>query len=198
MTELVAFVALNPGASKHAVDEAMWPGARVTNATRTTTISRTRNWLGKTDDEEPYLSMYDVATGYRLHHDVTVDWDDFQRLARRGLAAGPSGVEDLVAALNLVRGQPFSGIDPRDYTWAELHIQDIVSAISDTAQAVVDLADRHGNPALTLDAAVRGLAADPTHEHLLESALAAATALGLDEQEARLHERLRRMRAADQ
>ena len=139
-----------------------------------------------------------MATGCRLHHDVTVDWDDFQRLSRRGLAAGAGGVEDLVAALNLVRGRPFSGIDPRDYTWAELHIQEMISAISDTARALVDLADRIGDHALQLDAAVRGLAADPAHEHLLESALAAATALGLDEQESRLHERLRRIRSTDQ
>ena len=114
----------------------MWPGARVPGDTRTAMVSRARKWLGTAPDGRPYLLHYNSTDGYRLHPDVTTDWHDFLTLARRGLEAGPDcldGIQDLVAALSLVRGRPFHGIDPRDYTWAEPDVQEMISTVGDLA-----------------------------------------------------------------
>ena len=136
LTEIVAYLALHPGGTAHAFDEAIWPGARVGVDTRNSTLSRARRWLGRAPDGEPSVSIVTDHLGYRLHPDVTTDWHDFLTLARRGLTAGDAGLPDLQAAMRLVRGRPFTGIDPRDYTWAEPDIQEMISTIEDVAAAL--------------------------------------------------------------
>ena len=112
MLELIAFLALHPGSTAHALDEALWPGTRVGAKTRNSAVSWVRLWLGEAPDGQPYLMNVGDTGVYRLHPDVTTDWHDFLTLARRGLEAGPDGVNDLAAALDLVRGRSFTGIDP--------------------------------------------------------------------------------------
>ena len=131
LTELVAYLALHPEGSGHALDEALWPGARVSLGTRNATVTRARRWLGNAPTGEPYLPRYADTGSYRLHPAITTDWHDFVALSGRGLAAGPEGIDDLTAALALVRGRPFHGIDPRDYAWAERDIQDMINLIDE-------------------------------------------------------------------
>jgi nucleoid-associated protein YgaU len=190
-TELVAYLMLNPGASRHEVEEALWSGRRIEPATRRQLISRTRAWLGTTNEGQPYLESMLNGTGdtVRLRPDVTCDWHDFQHLARRGLAAGESGLADLEAALMLIRGRPFLGIDPRRYTWAERHVQEMVSIIADAAQKAATQLLSEGEPGRACDAASAGLGVDQTNEALLRLAVSSSISAGRPELAGRLRDR---------
>ncbi|WP_030697761.1 LysM peptidoglycan-binding domain-containing protein [Streptomyces albidoflavus] len=135
-TELVAFLALNPGVDHHAIDDALWPGRLVGKEMRNAVVSRTRSWLGKdTDGHLHFPRVQDAGDSrYRLGPQVSCDWTRFQHLARTGLAHhDEDGTLALGHALSLVRGRPFGGIDPTRYAWAEPAIQEMVSAIVDVA-----------------------------------------------------------------
>lgn len=176
--ELTAFLALYPAASRHHFDEAIWPGLRVKDGTRDSLISRTRKWLGTNPDGQ-YLLPHVAETGaYRLHPDVTCDWTDFTALTARGLAAGPDGVNDLAAALELIRGRPFLGVNPIRYTWAEADAQDMISAIADAAHALSSLALAAADHRRARWAAAKGLVVDPCSEILYRDAIRAAAAAG--------------------
>ncbi|MFD5513321.1 LysM peptidoglycan-binding domain-containing protein [Streptomyces sp. NPDC127051] len=134
--ELVSYLALNPGADHHAIDDALWPGRLVNKQMRNAVISRTRSWLGKDADGEAFFPrVQDTGDSrYRLAQVVTCDWRNFQHLARIGLARhDEDGELALRRALALVRGRPFAAIDPQRYAWAEPAIQEMVSAIADVA-----------------------------------------------------------------
>ncbi|MGW8355542.1 hypothetical protein [Streptomyces wedmorensis] len=61
--ELVSYLALNPGADHHAIDNALRPGRLDSKQMRNAGISRTRSWLGKDADGEAFfLRIQD--TGY--------------------------------------------------------------------------------------------------------------------------------------
>ncbi|MEV6734823.1 LysM peptidoglycan-binding domain-containing protein [Streptomyces sp. NPDC051364] len=134
--ELVSYLALNPGADHHAIDDALWPGRLVNKQMRNAVISRTRSWLGKNADGDAYFPrVQDTGDSrYRLAQAVTCDWRNFQDLARIGLARhDEDGELALRRALALVRGRPFAAIDPQRYAWAEPVVQEMVSAIADVA-----------------------------------------------------------------
>ncbi|MEU6212751.1 hypothetical protein ABZ891_22950 [Streptomyces sp. NPDC047023] len=134
--ELVSYLALNPGADHHAVDDALWPGRLVNKQMRNAVISRTRSWLGKDAGGEAYFPrVQDTGDSrYRLAQTVTCDWKTFQNLARTGLARhDEDGELALRRALALVRGRPFAAIDPQRYAWAEPAVQEMASAIADVA-----------------------------------------------------------------
>lgn len=168
-TELVAFLALNPGVDHHAVDDALWPGRLVGKEMRNAVISRTRSWLGKDPNGKSYLPrVQDTGDSrYRLGESVTCDWTRFQRLARTGLTRhGEDGDLALRRALALVRGRPFTGIDPQRYAWAEPDIQEMVSAIVDVAYELSSRQREAGNIPSALWAARRGLLAAEESEML--------------------------------
>ncbi|AEM88704.1 LysM peptidoglycan-binding domain-containing protein [Streptomyces violaceusniger] len=135
-TELAAFLALNPGVDHHAIDEALWPGQIVNKTMRNSVISRLRSWLSTDDDGKAHFPRVQ-DTGdhrYRLGPHVTCDWTQFQQHARKGLHnTTEDGDLALCQALALVRGRPFTAIDPQRYAWAEPAIQEMVSAIVDVA-----------------------------------------------------------------
>jgi hypothetical protein len=191
-TELVAYLALHPAATQHQLDEALWPGCRVSRNTRNPLVSRARQWIGSNPDGQPYLGLVADDGRYTLTEDVTCDWDDFQVLAARGTAAGERGLDDLEAALRLVRGRPFLGVNPAAYAWAEADAQDMISAIVDVAQVLGEQAHAAGDFRRVRWAAAQGLLAEPVAERLHFIAAEAAAAAG-DQQEAdRIISRLRR------
>ena len=122
---------------------------------------------------------------------MNCDWHDFLRLARRGLAAGPGGDAALHAAVQLVRGRPFQGIDPAAYTWAEPDIQEMISSVVDVAHALATIRLDRGDLRGAQWAAARGLAAEPCSELLYRDAIRAAAAAGDQAEAQRLTERLR-------
>ncbi|MEV5203207.1 LysM peptidoglycan-binding domain-containing protein [Streptomyces sp. NPDC053720] len=167
--ELTAFLALNPGVDRHAIDDALWPGRLVNKQMRNAVISRTRSWLGKDTDSNAHLPrVQDTGDSrYRLGTAVTCDWTRFQRLARTGLARhDEDGDLALRRALALVRGRPFTGIDPQRYAWAEPVIQEMVSAIVDVAYELSTRCREANDIPGALWAAHRGLLAAEESEML--------------------------------
>ena len=78
-------------------------------------------------------------TGYTLNG-VLFDVDLFRRLRARAQARGENGIDDLIAALDLVRGEPFTGMRPDSWSWmleGERHDQEFAAAVVDVAHLVV-------------------------------------------------------------
>lgn len=111
-----------------------------------TDIAEVRKWLGTNPDTgELHLPKADTtdATGsrgsslYRVDG-VLTDWDLFKRLRARGQRRGADGIEDLIAALDLVTGEPFTHLRPAGWAWLnDLRTNDIAQcAIVDTAHIV--------------------------------------------------------------
>lgn len=175
-TELITYLALHPRASHHQLDEALWPGVRVSRNTRNPLVSRARRWLGDAPDGRSYLGKFSDGELYALHPTITCDWHDFCVLSKRGFAAGPAGLDDLHTALELVRGRPFLGVDPAAYGWAEAVTQDMISAIIDVAHTLAEQALTAGDHRRSRWAAARGLSAEPCAELLYRDAILAAKA----------------------
>jgi nucleoid-associated protein YgaU len=169
LTEIAAFIALHPGLDHTHLNEAKWPGARNLTNTRNSAVSRLRRWLGAAADGTEHLP--DAAGGYRLHPDVRTDWHLWLEL----LADGPAGAstKTLADALELVKGQPFAGVNRRTYAWAERDKQEMISAIGDAAHELARRALVDGDATLARQAAAAGLQADPGAELLWRDALRA-------------------------
>ena len=168
--ELLAYIALHGKATAHQLDDALWPGRRVDRLTRNSFIYRTRSHVGRAQFP---VKEHDH---YALGEHVRTDWDDFTRLAHRGLRAGRAGGADLRAALDLVRDRPFLGIDPRTYTWADALIQEITTAVADVAHCLAALLADTGDHLAAARAAAIGLLVEPTSDQLHQDALDAALA----------------------
>jgi len=169
LTEIAAFIALHPGLDHAHLDEAKWPGARNLTNTRNSAVSKLRRWLGTAADGTEHLP--DAAAGYRLHPDVRSDWHLWLEL----LPDGPAGASTkaLAAALELVKGQPFAGVNKRTYAWSERDKQEMISAIGDAAHELARRALLTGDATLARQAAAAGLQADPGAELLWRDALRA-------------------------
>ncbi|MEV7442895.1 LysM peptidoglycan-binding domain-containing protein [Streptomyces sp. NPDC091204] len=179
--ELVSYLALNPGADHHAVDDALWPGRLVNKQMRNAVISRTRSWLGKDADGEAFFPrVHDTGDSrYRLAQAVTCDWRKFQHLARIGLARhDEEGDLALSRALALVRGRPFAAIDPQRYAWAEPVIQEMISAIADVAYELSTRRREAGDNPGALWSARQGLLAAEENELLHRQVFLAHHAAG--------------------
>lgn len=111
-----------------------------------TDIGEVRKWLG-TNPRTGKLHLPKADTSdasgvrgsalYRVE-DVLTDWDLFKRLRTRGQRRGADGIDDLITALDLVTGEPFSHLRPAGWAWLnDLRTNDIAQcAIVDTAHIV--------------------------------------------------------------
>ncbi|MDO8108318.1 hypothetical protein Q6348_14055 [Isoptericola sp. b441] len=122
------YLALRGRATGPELDKALWYGKRIDSQTRNSLVYRTRQRVGA-----DVLPVVGADGFYRLGNAVTTDWSDFQRLARRGLAAGLDETDDLRSAMNLVRDRPLLGVPDADYSWAEHDVQHMISTIADVA-----------------------------------------------------------------
>ncbi len=105
-------------------------------------------------------------TGYTLHG-VLFDVDLFRRLRARAQARGADGLPDLIAALRLVRGEPFADIRPDSWTWmfeGERFDQEFAAAIIDVAHLVATRCMKEGDLPTARRASEIGLSASPYDE----------------------------------
>jgi nucleoid-associated protein YgaU len=179
--ELLVYLALRGQATGPELDEALWHGLRIENQTRNSLVYRTRQRVGP-----DVLPTIDASGIYRLGDTVTCDWTQFQALTQRGLAAGPAGIADLQAALDIVRDRPLLGIPDSAYTWAEYDIQHMISTISDMAHVLARLQQQRGARRAALETATKGLLVDSCSDVLHIDALDAANALDDQVEVARL------------
>lgn len=177
LTEIVAFLALHPGASVEAIDEILGRGQRVTANSRNAYISRARAWLGRAPDGTPYLPILTTRDDYRLNPAVRTDWDDFRELLRAGVQADVDGAPALRAALDLVRGRPFADAAVGTYDWAEPLVHQMIDQIVDAAHlyAVLVAGDDYRS---VREALAIALSVDPCNELLHRDAIAAAHRAG--------------------
>lgn len=170
--ELVAFVATHPEARTEQVHEALWPGndPAVGTSSRNRLTTAARRWLGKDAAGRNYLVP---ATGgvYGLTDTFTSDWDDWLRLV--GTDPTKTTTENLVRALNLVKGQPISGVKEKYYVWSETLRQEMIAAIGDAAHELATRALRDGNTRNARMAAAIGRMVDPVNEVYWRDALRA-------------------------
>ncbi|MET9669629.1 LysM peptidoglycan-binding domain-containing protein [Streptomyces sp. NPDC006475] len=161
---LAALIHLRPGRTAQALCAAMDPVTPWSMHTLRNRLSEIRSRFGAAPDGSPCLPR--PKPGYTFHPAVRSDWDHFQHLATRGLAAGPAaGIPFLENALALIRGRPFDG---EDLPWAGPVQQEIVSRIVDIAHTLATWHTHETNP--DLDAArhviLRGLDINETAEVL--------------------------------
>ncbi|MGW9047332.1 LysM peptidoglycan-binding domain-containing protein [Streptomyces lydicus] len=178
--ELAAWLVLHPNLDHHAVDEAMWPGRETARKYRNATVSRLRTWLGTDEDGNPFFPPIATTSDarYALAPAVDSDWHRFQRLTAAATSGGPQAAAQLRAALELVRGRPFSGVNSRRYAWAEHQAQDMISAIVDAAADLAEHCLAQGDPRGALWAATKGLDAAPEMENLYRILFRTYAALG--------------------
>ncbi|MFI6424913.1 LysM peptidoglycan-binding domain-containing protein [Promicromonospora sp. NPDC050880] len=197
-TELIAFLAFNPGSRGSDISKALWPSREPNLATRRSAVSRARRWLGVDGEGYEYLPRYWSAddggqadlesAGYRLRG-VTTDWHRFCDLVGPDLSQTPTA--DLLAALDLVRGRPFEGVPLRKYAWAEQLMHTISSGVVDVSHEVARRALLEGDVATARHASQVGRLADPVDERSWRNAIRAELASGRRDAVGRLVDRLR-------
>ncbi|MEU8942640.1 LysM peptidoglycan-binding domain-containing protein [Streptomyces goshikiensis] len=175
---IAALIHLRPGRTADALCQAMDPANPWSTRTLHSRLSELRSAVGLHTDGQPLLPRPKTGAGYVFHPAVTSDWTQFQTLARQGLAAGPgAGIEDLEAAMALVRGKPFGG---RTLPWADPVVQDMLSRITDTAHTLARWQTDSTRP--DLDAARhtvhKGLEVEETSEVLYRDLLSIEWAAG--------------------
>lgn len=178
-TELIAFLTLNGGANHIEVHGAMWPGKDPSGEkaaySRNGIASKARKWLGNADDGSPYFPK--VGTdGYRLHPEVQSDWSLWCDLIGDDLSK--TSTEDLVAALQLVDGQPITGVKDRNYAWAERIRQEMIASIGDAAHELAERSLRCGDVRSARLAAAVGRQVDPINEIFWRDAIKAECQAG--------------------
>ena len=156
-----AWLALHPGATGPQMDRALGMSAE----SRTSTISRLRGWLG--------AEVVPLAPGrYRVYA-----WTDWSRFC--ALVCEPSGRlsvttsdEDLVDALQLVRGEPLADVDAG---WAEADRLSMALLIADVSGLLARRRLERGQLCGALWSLSRGLTAFPGHPDLVEMLAALRT-----------------------
>jgi DNA-binding SARP family transcriptional activator len=136
-------------------------------------IARTRRALGRASDGREWIEHLGHGT-YALHPDARVDCREFEELTAAGIASGDAGL--LAEALDLLRGQPFTGCY---YWWLEPAIVEYVTArIVASAETLAQLRLVGGDSAAAVRAARIGLAADASAEQLWRIMMRAEHAAG--------------------
>ncbi|WP_129787359.1 LysM peptidoglycan-binding domain-containing protein [Promicromonospora panici] len=197
-TELIAFLAFNPGSRGSDISKALWPSREPNLATRRSAVSRARRWLGTDAGGYEYLPRYwstddggqaDLeSAGYRLRG-VRTDWHTFCDLVGPDLSQTPTS--DLLAALDMVRGRPFEGVPLRKYAWAEQLMHTISSGVVDVSHEVARRALLDGDFAMARHASQVGRLADPVDERSWRNGIRAEIASGRRDAVGRLVDRLR-------
>ena len=136
-------------------------------------IARTRRALGQAGDGKQWIEHLGHGQ-YALHAQARVDWREFETLTAQGISS--AGAAPLTEALNLIRGQPFTGCY---YWWLEPAMVEAVTArIVAAAETLAGLSLAGRDPAAAVRAARIGLTADASAEQLWRIMMRAEHAAG--------------------
>ncbi|RZU46633.1 LysM domain-containing protein [Krasilnikovia cinnamomea] len=136
------------GSTAAQLEDAIWRDQTASSRSRRSAISHARTWLGETPDGGLWMPRMAGSQPYHLVEGYLFDWSLFRRLRARGEARGTDGADDLRAALELVRGAPFAGVQDgyhtqrTPYAWlpdSDVAPMHLVAAIVDTAHELVEL-----------------------------------------------------------
>ena len=174
LLEYATYLALHPGASHTAIDDAIWPDRKTEDNlnTRNPATTKLRRWVGTAPDGQDYLPRHQAGEGYAFLPQVTTDADEWNNL----LAQDPvnATTENLEAALRLVRGIPFEGTHRRRYAWAEPIKQQLISEIVDASSELARRRLMEGRWRAAEQAVVVGLRIEPAQENLWRLRILAA------------------------
>lgn len=134
--DLVAFLAFHPeGADRDQLKAQIWPPDHPpSSSTLANTVSRARKALGVDDDDKPYLPRVSSKGIYRLRAEIGTDVNRFETLISAARDdPGERGRRCLEAALELVRGTPFTGATGDMYRWADFGLRTQIECLVDTA-----------------------------------------------------------------
>lgn len=177
--EVLAYLALHPGRDETAFTEAIFPGKiydKRIRQLRNNYMAAARAWVGTAEgDDHPFVALVDDG-GYRLADDMPTDWGIFQRLV--GDDISNASTEDLIKAMSLVTGAPMSRVTAGRYAWATSAMTEIRASVADVAHELSSRAARDGSPRTAMEAAMKGLWADPLMEVLWRDKITAAWATG--------------------
>lgn len=189
---LSAFMSLHPGATAEQVHAAFWPNARpegsAASSNRNKLATHTRRLLGQAEDGTVYFPAVTTTEGYRLDESVLTDWQVFQELV--GADPVTASTPSLLAAMQLVRGEPFAHAKPRNIAWADELVQQMTQRICDAAHELVARSLASGNTEHARLAARAARAVDPANEAAWRDAMLAEAAAGRRDEVARLVEGL--------
>ncbi|NHA68225.1 LysM peptidoglycan-binding domain-containing protein [Phycicoccus flavus] len=186
MTAVLAYLATRPhGATPEELADAF--GVSPTKARAY--AGTVRDWLGTNPRTgQPHLPDARLAPATRTRgvpvyqvQDVLVDADLFRRLRARGQARGNAGIDDLVRALDLVTGQPFSQLRPGAWAWlydGDRLDQHLVCAVVDVAHIVTIHALHTGDTDTARHAAETAHQAAPEEDTPYLDLAAVAEAMG--------------------
>ena len=174
LTELAAYIALHPGASAAAVNEAIWPerSGETNSNTRNTAVTKLRRWLGTAPDGAEHLPRHHQDDGYVFHPQVGTDLARWDQLVAGNPLTAPS--ENLQRALELVRQRPFHAHHPKRYAWAESITQRLISEIVDAAYELARRQLLAGAWRAAETTLVKGLLIEPAQERLWRMRILAA------------------------
>lgn len=166
--EIVSYLALTGGVTPRALAASIWPYG-VTVAERDATLARVTDWLGAAADGRPRLRT-DPDGRLRLSDEVQLDWHLFVALARRG------GEQDVLRALELVRGPLLEPRLPRRYAWVarERVAHELPAFVVDVAHRAAVSYLAVGRPDGAVAAARAGLRVDPGCGQLWDDLVAAS------------------------
>lgn len=175
LLEYAAYLALTPGATHTAIDNAIWPDRKNEDNlnTRNTATSKLRRWVGADPvNGDEYLPRLQAGEGYAFHPAVTTDVGDWERLLDHDPLNAPT--ERLEEALALVRGIPFEGTHRNRYAWAEPIRQRLISEIVDASYELARRRLMEGRWRGAEQAVVVGLRIEPAQENLWRLRILAA------------------------
>ncbi|MBF4768618.1 LysM peptidoglycan-binding domain-containing protein [Nocardioides agariphilus] len=186
--ELLAYLALHPNGVSGA-DVAVAFAIRPERVR--VDMSQLRRWLGTDPGTgEPYLPKAEPGRDpgspalYKLER-VQCDVDLFRRLRARGQSRGADGIDDLIAALRLVSGEPFSDLRKDHWNWlleGDRWDHIMTSAVVDVGHIVTTHALATGDRDLALWAAQVAYTASPYDEVAQLDMIQAEKATGDSEQ----------------
>ena len=165
-SEFLAYLALHPKgvtADQLAADLCIRPQKARSD------LSVIRRWLGQNRDGKPYLPRAQqthqegVPATYALDG-VLTDLDLFRRLRARGQSRGAEGMPDLVSALQLISGEPFTDLRKDGWGWlleGERLDHIMTAAIADVGHIVTTSALAEGDLDLADFASQVAIAAAP-------------------------------------
>jgi len=190
-TELVAYLASRPhGATLERFACDLWPDDPdiVGKTTPRQAASVARAWLGVNPRTQQHylpkaadgIAGAGVGVGVYRVQDLLVDAELFRRLRLRGVAAGPSGLADLQAALDLVTGAPMEQRRPDGYRWlVDMPLDhEYTGMIVDVAHLVTTHHLANGAPELAEATAKVALRAGAQDDVALLDLVAACDAVG--------------------
>ncbi len=179
--ELVVHLALHRrGVTPDVLKTALWPDRLPHWNTLSNVTSAARRALGTDDSGEPHLPRQSSDGHYRLSAAVGCDYERFVQHTQRAKHSGDEEtISELVAALELVRGQPFSDT-PGEYHWAymEALVSSATAEAADAAHRLVELCLQTGDLDRARWAARQGLLASPANEQLYRDRMLIADLLG--------------------